>query len=364
MSKHSPYRVQISDRPLRVAITVDPNFPVPPVLYGGIERIADFLARGLAERGHEVTLFAHPESNTAGELVPYGVPPHTGVPQRAIELAQLGFGLWSRRRHFDLVHSFGRLAALVPVLPFRQLGKVQSYQRDSVPWRSVGIAARLARNSIRFTGCSTSVYSRGPSNVGLWHTVFNGADLSKYDFRPNVADDSPLVFLGRIERIKGVHSAIAVAQRSGRRLVIAGNKVTDGPEPDYFAREVAPHLGGDAVSYIGPVNDAQKNALLGSAAGFLMPIEWEEAFGIVMAEALACGTPVIGFARGSVPEVVRDGVNGFVCRTVDEAVSSVAKLASLSRAEVRRDCEARFSDRAVVDAYLTVYQDLLDAIAV
>ena len=362
LEAHFPDRVPTPDRPLRVAITVDPNFPVPPILYGGIERIADFLARGLATRGHQVTLFAHPESNTAGKLVPYGVPPHVGARSRATELAQLGVGLWTRRSEFDLVHSFGRLAALLPILPYRRVGKLQSYQRDAVPWRSVDIATRLAGDSIRFTGCSTSVYSQGPPNVGRWHTVFNGADLSKYDYNPTVAADAPLVFLGRIERIKGVHSAIAIARRSGRRLVIAGNKVTDGPEPDYFEREVAPHLGGDSISYIGPVDDVQKNALLGSAAGFLMPIEWEEAFGIVMAEALACGTPVIGFARGSVPEVVREGVNGFVCRNVDDAVRAVAKLGDLSRAMVRSDCEARFSDHAIVNAYIALYQDLRDAI--
>jgi glycosyltransferase involved in cell wall biosynthesis len=171
--------------------------------------------------------------------------------------------------------------------------------------------------------------------------------------------DAPLVFLGRLERFKGAHSAIEIARRSGRRLVIAGNKVSDGPEPDYFDREIAPHIDDLRVRYVGPVDDRQKNALLGDAAAFLMPIEWEEPFGIVMAEALACGTPVIGFARGSVPEVVRNGVNGFACRGVDDAVAAVSRIFEIDRAVVRRDCEARFSDTAIVDAYIALYRDLL-----
>ena len=345
---------------MHVGITVDPNFPVPPTLYGGIERIVDFLARGLVTRGHRVTVFAHPESRTAGELVGYGVPPHTGVCARVTELAQVGAGLWRRHRELDVVHSFGRLAALVPVLPYRRLAKLQSYQRDQVPWRSIGIASRLAGRSIRFTGCSTSVYAGGPAGVGRWHTVFNGADLSKYHFSASVDPDAPLAFLGRLERMKGAHSAIEIARLAGRRLVIAGNKVTDGPEPDYFDREIAPHVDGDRVRYVGPVNDEQKNELLGSSAAFLMPIEWEEPFGIVMAEALACGTPVIGFPRGSVPEVVRDGVNGFVCGGVSDAVAAVGRIAAISRAAVRRDCEERFSDDVIVDAYVALYRELLD----
>lgn len=350
-------------RSLHIGLTVDPNYPVPPTLYGGIERIVDFLARGLVTRGHQVTLFAHPESTTAGELVGYGVPPHTGIPARVKELVQVGSGLWHRRGQLDLVHSFGRLAALVPVLPYRRLAKVQSYQRDAVPWRSVAIATRLAGKSIRFTGCSTSVYAHGPAGVGRWNTVFNGADLSKYQFNANVDADAPLAFLGRLERFKGAHSAIQIALRSGRRLIIAGNKVTDGPEPDYFDREIAPHIDDDRVRYIGPVNDAQKNTLLGSAAAFLMPIEWEEPFGIVMAEALACGTPVIGFARGSVPEVVRNDVNGFVCQGTDDAAAAVARISAIDRAAVRRDCEERFSDRAIVDDYLDLYYDVLGEIS-
>jgi glycosyltransferase involved in cell wall biosynthesis len=215
---------------------------------------------------------------------------------------------------------------------------------------------RLAGPSIAFTGCSTSVYADGPPGIGDWHTIFNGVDLAKYVGTTAVADDAPLVFLGRIEPIKGTHHAIRIAREAGRRLVIAGNRVTEGPDAGYFEREVAPFLDGDRVTYVGPVNDAQKNALLGTAAAFLMPIGWDEPFGIVMAEALACGTPVIGFRRGSVPEVIRDGVNGFACTTAEEAVALVPRAAALDRAVVRADCEARFGHRVLVDQYEQLYR--------
>src|SRR6266851_2385679 len=162
-------------RPLKIAITADPYLPVPPKLYGGIERVIDFLVRGLVARGHEITLFAHPESHTDGRLVPYGVPPHSGTRARLAELWQVGAGLWRDRAGIDLVHSFGRLAALAPVLPIRRLPKIQSYQRAAVPWRGVRSAARLAGDSVRFTACSSSVYwDRPGSDAGTWHTVFNG----------------------------------------------------------------------------------------------------------------------------------------------------------------------------------------------
>jgi glycosyltransferase involved in cell wall biosynthesis len=305
-----------------------------------------------------VTLLAHPDSATPARLVPYGVRPHTGVRARATELAQVGTALLARPR-LDVVHSFGRLAALLPILPRRRLAKLQSYQRDGVPWRSVAAAARISGRSIAFSGCSTSVYAGGPAGVGDWHTIFNGVDLAKYDATAAVAADAPLVFLGRIESIKGTHHAIRIAQGAGRRLVIAGNRVTQGPDAGYFEREVAPYVDGDQVSYIGPVDDAQKNALLGAAAAFLMPIEWDEPFGIVMAEALACGTPVIGFRRGSVPEVVRDGVNGFACATPEEAVALVPRAAALDRGAVREDCAARFGHRVLTGQYEALYRRLV-----
>jgi glycosyltransferase involved in cell wall biosynthesis len=341
---------------MRVVITVDPVIPVPPAGYGGIERIVDFLVRGLARRGHEVTLLANPSSTAPAALVPYGVPPHTGPWPRTRELWQVGSYLVRRQRQFDIVHSFGRLAALVPVLPMRGVLKIQSYQR-LVPWRSVRIAARLAGRSMRFTGCSTSLYQQAARGASVWTTVFNGAPMGAYTPVAAVPDTAPLAFLGRLNPIKGAHHAIAIARAAGRPLVIAGPREPN--DHGYFEREIAPHISDD-VRYVGEVDDRGKNALLGAAAALLMPIEWDEPFGIVMAEAMACGTPVIGFRRGAVPEVVRDGLNGYVCHTVAEAAAAVSRLPVIDRGTVRADYEARFSDRAIVSAYEALYAEMVN----
>lgn len=344
---------------MRIAITVDPFLPVPPVLYGGIERAVDVLVRGLSDRGHEVHLFAHPDSATSGVLHPYGVPPHESWTARIRELAQVGAGLIRLAPDVDLVHSFGRLAALAPVLP-RRLPKIQSYQR-AIPWRGVERALRLSRGTLTFTGCSASLFQSGSGpGRGSWHAIFNPVDTRRYQPVASVPPDAPLVFLGRVEWIKGPHDAIAIAHRAGRRLILAGPAPSDDAGAAFFQREVLPFVDGDSVVWMGPVDDAAKNDLLGRAAALLMPIHWEEPFGIVMAEALACGTPVIGYRRGSVPEVVRDGVTGFVCDGPDQAVAAVARLGTLDRATVREDCEARFGHDVIVETYLALYRRVVD----
>jgi glycosyltransferase involved in cell wall biosynthesis len=344
---------------MRIALTADPYLPVPPRLYGGIERIVDLLARGLARRRHTVTLFAHPDSHVDGvPVVPYGVPPHTGA-CRLRELWQLGSALLARRRQFDVIHSFGRLAALLPVLLDRSLPKVQSYQRP-VPWTGVRRAVRLGRGSIQFTGCSANMFQHqltDPS-VGAWHAIFNGVELERYAFSPTVPADAPLVCLGRVEFMKGVHLAIDIARRANRRLVIAGNAQSSPADSKYFDRMIAPALDGAFVSYVGPVDDRQKNALLGTAAALIFPTLYPEAFGIVMAESMACGTPVIGFANGAVPEVVRHGVTGFLCRDAVEGAAAVDRLGTIDRCVVRRDCEQRFSADVIVSQYEALYRSV------
>jgi glycosyltransferase involved in cell wall biosynthesis len=333
---------------MRVAITADPTIPVPPELYGGIERIIDMLVRGLLRRGHEVTLFAHEDSEVPCRLVPY----HSTDAQSVVDTFRntLTVSRLAVARP-DVIHSFGRLAYLAPVLPLK-VPKVMSYQRDPTPTR-VRFAMGMARNgSLIFTGCSDHITETLRRHAPA-HTVYNGVPLDKYEFRASVAEDAPLVFLGRIAPIKGTHTAVDVARRAGRRLVIAGNVPDD--QQAFFREHVEPHLG-DRIQYVGPVDDEEKNDLLGRAAAFLMPIEWEEPFGIVMAEALACGTPVIGTRRGAVPEVVTHGSTGFVCDTVDDMVTAVQNIGRLSRSTCRERCEQCFSGRAIVDDYEALYR--------
>ena len=338
-----------SGRPLRIALTADPELPVPPLLYGGIERIVDLLARGLAARGHDVTLFAHPGSKTAGRLVGWSgaaSQSHTDSLRNAGTLARHVIG-----GSFDLVHSFSRIAYLLPLLPLA-VPKIMTYQRAINP-RSIRLGHRLSRGTLQFTAISDWMM-RDVARIGQWNMVPNGVMLETYTFRAEVAPDAPFVFLGRIEEIKGPHLAIELARRCGRKLIIAGNIPAE--KRAWVEAQVMPHVDGDRVCYIGPVNDLQKNALLGQAAAMVMPILWDEPFGIVMAEALACGTPVLGTRRGAVPEVVDEGVTGFVRDTIDELVAAAAALPAIDRAACRRAVEARYSETAVVDGYEAVYR--------
>lgn len=342
-------------RHLNIALTADPDIPVPPRLYGGAERLIDMLIRGMVKRGHRVTLFAHPDSSTPATLVPY---PGLSSLSRASTLRNMMTVSSSvLRGDFDIVHSFGRIAYLLPVLPLTRLPKLMTYQREVTP-RSVRWGHRLSRGSLHFSAISRHMIV-GFEKLATWYQVYNGVPIDVYDFVRVVADDSPLVFLGRIEHIKGTHLAIEIAKRSGRRLVIAGN--VPATEKEYFQTQVQPHIDGDRISYVGPVDDVQKNALMGSAAAFLMPILWEEPFGLVMAEAMACGTPVLGLRRGAVPEIVDDGVTGFVRDDIQALVDCVPRLHELDRSACRRVAEQRFSDDAIVEAYLAVYRKILVA---
>jgi glycosyltransferase involved in cell wall biosynthesis len=328
---------------------------VPPTHYGGIERIVDMLARGLSERGHAVTLFAHPDSACPVSKVAW-----SGRSSRApLDTLRNTVTL---ARHVatggaDIVHSFARVAYLGPLLPFA-IPKLMSYQRAISP-RTTGLAHRLARGTLEFSAISHSMVRRADP-AGRWHVVPNGVSLATYLFRATVPPDAPLMFLGRVEAIKGPHLAIEAALLAGRRLVVAGNIPDEHRE--WFEATIAPHVDGDRVRYQGPVDDAQKCALLGGAAALLMPVAWEEPFGIVMAEAMACGTPVIGFNRGAVPEVIAEGATGYVVDTVAEMAAAVAGLPAISRAACRARVERLYSDTALIERYLQLYTELTERV--
>jgi glycosyltransferase involved in cell wall biosynthesis len=333
---------------MRIALTADPEIPVPPRYYGGIERIVDMLARGLVARGHDVTLFAHPDSRTAGRLVAW---PGGSSTSNADTMRNAAMLAWrAARDRFDVVHSFSRLAYLGPIMPSR-VPKLMSYQRDISP-RTTSLANRLALGSLQFSAISRQMVEAAPL-AGKWHVVPNGVPLESYDFRAEVEPDAPLVFLGRIEELKGPHLAIEIAKALGNKLVIAGNVPPE--HQTFFEERIRPHIDGEQIRYVGPVDDTEKNALLGGARAFLMPILWEEPFGIVMAEAMACGTPVLGLARGAVPEVVEHGVTGFVADDVAGLIEAAAGLDAIDRRACRARVESLYSDRTIVDAYVDIY---------
>lgn len=337
---------------MRILLTADPMIPVPPVGYGGIERIVDALLRHYRAAGHTVGLVAHPDSTApADALFAWPGPTPTG----RLDTLRNALALRRAASSFqpDVLHSFSRLAYLLPLLP-SHLPKIMSYQRHTGP-RQIRWAARLGGDSLRFTGCSEFICDMGRPGGGDWTAIPNFAEIEKIDFVPAVPADAPLVFLSRVEAIKGPEIAIAVARATGRRLLIAGNRAASGPQLDFWHREVAPHLGRDGIEYVGEVNDSQKNALLGRAAAMIVPIQWDEPFGIVFAEALAAGTPVITCARGALPEIIQDGFNGFFLRNVAEGVAAVGRLTEIDRRSCRRDAEQRFSLTACAARYLALY---------
>ncbi|MEM7554060.1 MAG: glycosyltransferase [Cyanobacteria bacterium P01_A01_bin.84] len=341
---------------MRILITADPELPVPPKLYGGIERIVNLLVLGLKARGHEVGLVAHRDSECqAGRIFPWA-----GLrSQDKVDAVQNTITLWSAVNKFqpDLVHSFSRVLYLLPLLK-SQLPKVMSYQRRPSS-KTVSWGAKLGKDSLNFTGCSEHICRQGRENGGTWYPIHNCVELEKYTFQPTVAADAPLVFLSRIERIKGAHTAIAAARQTGRRLIIAGNYSTTGEAGKYWQEEIVPHLDKDGIEYIGTVNDTQKNELLGKAAAMIVPIEWDEPFGIVFAEALACGTPVISCPRGALPEIVRPGVDGYLVNNFEEAIAAIEKLSTLKRINPRQRAEECFSAPVIVEKYENLYESLI-----
>jgi len=344
---------------VNILLTADPELPVPPKLYGGIERIVDLLASNLQNRGHIVALVANSESTSKVDSFFAWRGKRS---QSKLDTLQNMITLWSAVQEFkpDVVHSFSRIFYMLPILQ-SPLPKVMSYQRRPSD-RTIKLALQIAGNSLTFTGCSDSICKIGRNAGGTWQTIYNCVDLEKYTFQPTVANDAPLVFLSRIERIKGAHTAIAIAKKSGKRLILAGNYNETGEASKYWHEEIEPHLGKDNIEYIGTVNDEQKNNLLGKALAMVVPIEWEEPFGIVFAEALACGTPVISCPRGSLPEIVQEGLNGYLIADIDEGVRTVNQVSQIDRARCRQSVVEYFSSNHIVEQYELLYKSSIEII--
>ncbi len=341
---------------LRILLTADPALPVPPAGYGGIERIVDAHARFLRARGHAVGLVAHPDSTCAADEI-FGWP--AGAKRGGAAALRNPAALLRAVRRFrpDVLHSFSRLGYLSPVL-LSPIPKVMSYQRHT-GGRQISWASRLAGRSLRFTGCSEFICAMGRASGGDWSAIPNFVELEKFTFVRRVAADAPLVFLSRVESIKGPDVAIDIARASGRRLILAGNRAHTGPERDFWEQKIAPRIGTGGVDWVGEVDDARKNELLGRAAALLVPIQWDEPFGIVFAEALATGTPVVTCARGAAPEIVEEGRTGFFVSDTASGAAAVARLEGIDRLACRRAAEARFSRDVCAEQYLRLYREML-----
>lgn len=330
--------------------------PTPPATYGGVERVVAIHAAELLRSGHRVTLFAARGSTMAGcQMLPYGP---AGIWPGKRELLHL-FGQRLRAGHLDVVHSFGRSNALLPWLvpPGPQL--IQTYACPLAA-DTIHRLDRLFPGRISYTVPSTWMGDAFPNTTAPVAVVPNALPTDLY--RERLDDDDttqrPLVFLGRFDPCKGLHTAIEVAVATNSRLVIAGGSF-DEPSRLYEAERIAPWRGHPLLDFVGPLDDAGKQELLAKARALLFPIEWEEPFGLVMIEAMACGTPVIASRRGAVPEVVRDGVDGFVVDSTAAMVEAVGKLPQLSRRAIRASFDSRYAAPAVTAAYLAHYEQVL-----
>lgn len=346
--------VEIGISRLKILLTADPELPVPPVLYGGIERVIASLIDEFSKRGHTVGLVANAQSTVAVDTL-FRWPGRTS--QSKLATVQNMGALRRAVGAFqpDVVHSFSRLWYLMGMIG-SPVPRVMSYQREPTG-RTVAMANRIHRTKLHFTGCSEYIAGQGKQRGGgNWTAVHNFVDLGKFTFRETVDDDAPLVFLSRIEAIKGTHLAIEIAKGTGRRLLIAGNYATDGVHGDYWRDRIQPEIGRNGIEYVGPVNDVQKNELLGQAAAMVVPIQWNEPFGIVFAESLACGTPVISCPTGALPEIVDDAKHGFHIRTLEQGIGAVKRIGEINRAVCRQHAQEKFSAAVIAVQYLNLYQ--------
>jgi len=315
----------------------------PPRDYGPWERVTSLLTEGLVARGVDVTLFATGDSITTATLdtvLPRGYADDPSVDGRVSEALHVGHAL-ERSGEFDLVHN------QLDWLPLALEGSWRAPLVTTIHGFSGPkiLPAYLAAASHYV---SISDADRAP---GLRYeaTIHHGIDLAEFTPRSDSGDE--LVVFGRIHPDKGTAEAIEIARRAGRRLVICGPVSDDA----YFAERIEPALGPE-VDYRGSVGPAERSDVLGSAAVLLHPIAFAEPFGLSVVEAMACGTPVVAFRRGSMPEVIDDGVTGFCVDDVDAAVAAVAIAAGLDRGMVRATAERRFGVDRMVDEYLAVYQ--------
>ncbi len=327
---------------------------VPPKLYGGTERVVSWLVEELVALGHEVTLFASGDSATRARLVPVwprAVRLSRPHPDPLVPLAALLEAVARRASEFDVIHCHIDWIHL-PLLSRLGVPVVTTlHGRLDLPF--LASIAEVVGDA-RFVSISDS--QRTPLPHLAWAgTVHHGLPASL--LQASAAPGEYLAFLGRITPEKGPDVAIRLARAAGMPLRIAA-KVPRG-ENRFFREAIEPLVDGDGVQFIGEVGDEGKAALLKNAAALLFPIDWPEPFGLVMIEAMACGTPVIARRRGSVPEIIEDGVTGFIVETEEEALAAIRRLDRLDRDRIRRRFEERFTARRMAEDYLRLFDSLV-----
>jgi len=339
---------------MRIAQVAPLAESVPPKLYGGTERVVSWLTEELVALGHDVTLFASGDSITSARLEPVWMKPTRLTrphPDPMAAYAALLQALASRASEFDVIHShIGWIH--IPLISRLGVPLVTTmHGRLDLPYIQE-VISRLPRTPF----ISISDDQRRPVPDLNWvGTIHHG--MPPDTLRPRSEPEQYLAFLGRIAPEKGPELAIRVATATNLPLRIAA-KIPRG-ESRFFKERVQPFVDGERIQFIGEVDEKAKEELLGKAMALLFPIDWPEPFGLVMIEAMACGTPVIALRRGSVPEIIEHGVTGFVVDSEAEAIDAISRVGRLDRGRIRQDFERRFTTRRMAEQHVKLYRDLV-----
>lgn len=337
---------------MKIAQIAPPWIAVPPSGYGGIEWVVALLADELAARGHEVTLFASGGSVSKAKLdsVFDPAPGPTKIGDTYLEVLH-AFHAYEQAGEFDVIHDHSGMVGLA-IAARSGIDVVHTVHGplvdDALRWY------RMVTGRVNFVAISDSQKKPGP-DLSWAGRVYNGIPVERYPFREYKEDF--LLFVGRVNREKGPEVAVEVAKRAGARLVMAV-AIKEKFEQEYWDVNVAPILSGKE-EILGEITVEEKADLMSRARAVLFPIQWEEPFGLVMAEANACGTPVLAFPRGAAPEVIADGETGFMCTDVNEMASAIARVGEIDPHACRARVEKMFSAQAMTAGYEDVYRKVL-----
>jgi glycosyltransferase involved in cell wall biosynthesis len=339
---------------MRIAMLSPIAWRTPPRHYGPWENVASLLTEGLVSRGHDVTLFATADSQTSGRLhavCPRGYEEDRDLIPKVWECLHIS-ELFEDADGYDIIHNH------FDYLPLTYTGLTTTPVVTTIHgFSSPGILPVYKKYNGRVFYVSISDADRS-SDLDYIATVYHGIDMRQFDFQPD--PDDKLLFFGRIHHDKGARQAIEIARACGKTLVMAGII----QDQAYFDRYIAPHVDNDKVFFIGSVGPDARNRLLGKALALLHPIQFDEPFGLSVIESMACGTPVIAFDRGSMPELIENGRTGFLVNTMEAAVEAVAQINAIDRATCRRHVERHFTVERMVHDYIGAYETILGGISV